>query len=90
MHYYLAENRPLRFFSFAIFYVAQGLPIGLNSIALPAWLAGHDVSPEKIAMFVAISGLPWGFKLLAGPIMDRFSFLPMGRRRPWIIGLARW
>ncbi len=85
MNWFLAENRYLRFASFAVYYIAQGLPIGLISIALPAWLAQQGVATGDIAQFVAISGLPWGFKLLAGPIMDRFSFLAMGRRRSWVV-----
>jgi len=86
MQWTLTESRYLRFFSFAVFYLAQGIPIGLISIALPAWLAEQGAAPGEIAAFVAISGLPWGFKLVAGPIMDRFSFLAMGRRRPWVVG----
>lgn len=86
MNWFLAENRVLRFASFAIFYIAQGLPIGLLSVALPAWLSEQGVSAGDVAYFVSISTLPWAFKLLAGPIMDRFSYLPMGRRRPWIVG----
>ena len=86
MNWFLSESRILRFASFAVYYLAQGLPIGLISIALPAWLSEQGVSTSDIAFFVAISGLPWAFKLVAGPIMDRFSFLPMGRRRPWIVG----
>lgn len=86
MNWFLSESRTLRFVSFAIFYIAQGLPIGLLTIALPAWLSEQGAAASDIAYFVAISGLPWGFKLLAGPIMDRYSFLPMGRRRPWIVG----
>jgi PAT family beta-lactamase induction signal transducer AmpG len=85
MKLYLSENRYLRIGSFAIFYLAQGLPIGIISIALPAWLAEQGAETAQIAYFIAISGLPWGFKLLAGPVMDRFAFLPMGRRRPWVI-----
>ena len=85
MNWFLAESRVLRFASFAIYYIAQGLPIGLMSIALPAWLAVQDVAAGDIADFIAISSLPWAFKLVAGPIMDRFSFLSMGRRRPWIV-----
>ena len=81
----LGESRYLRFGSFALFYVAQGLPIGLISIALPAWLAGEGATAADIAIFVSIASLPWGLKLFAGPFMDRFSFLPMGRRRPWVI-----
>ena len=85
MKFYLSANRYLRFFSFALLYIAQGLPIGLISIALPAYLAEQGATAGQVASFVAISGLPWGFKLFAGPIMDRFSFLPMGRRRPWVV-----
>jgi len=85
MQLVLTDNRYLRIGTFTTFYIAQGLPIGLISIALPAWLAAGDVSATDIANFIAISGLPWGFKLFAGPIMDRFSFLPMGRRRPWVV-----
>ena len=44
------------------------------------------MAATDIASFIAISGLPWAFKLVAGPVMDRLSFLPMGRRRPWIVG----
>lgn len=85
MNWFLAENRILRFASFAIFYIAQGLPIGLLSIALPAWLSEQGVEAADVAYFISISTLPWGFKLLAGPIMDRYSFLAMGRRRPWVV-----
>ncbi len=83
--HFLSGNRRLRFLCFTLFYVAQGLPIGLISIALPAWLAEQGAGVGDIATFLAISGLPWGFKLLAGPVMDRFSYLAMGRRRPWVI-----
>jgi len=40
---------------------------------------------SEIGRFIAIVFLPWGFKLLAGPVMDRFSFPYMGRRRPSIL-----
>jgi len=82
---YLTESRWLRLTSFTAFYFAQGIPIGLFSIALPAWLAEHGAGLADIAEFQGIVNLPWGFKLIAGPFMDRFAFLPMGRRRPWII-----
>lgn len=85
MNWFLADSRYLRLASFTMFYVGQGIPIGLISVALPAWLASQAVSPVDIAAFISITGLPWGFKLFAGPIMDRYSFLAMGRRRPWIV-----
>jgi PAT family beta-lactamase induction signal transducer AmpG len=32
-----------------------------------------------------VVGIPWSFKILVAPLMDRFTFLPMGRRRPWVL-----
>jgi PAT family beta-lactamase induction signal transducer AmpG len=85
MRLILADSRALRFFSFTVFYVAQGLPFGLVNIAMPAYLAAQGVSAGAVGSFIGIASLPWTFKLLAGPMMDRFSFLAMGRRRPWVI-----
>jgi PAT family beta-lactamase induction signal transducer AmpG len=85
MRLILTESRTLRFFSFTVFYVAQGLPFGLVTIALPAYLAEQGVSGGVIGSFIGVAMLPWTFKLFAGPVMDRFSFLAMGRRRPWVI-----
>ena len=78
-------SRRLRFFAFTSFYVAQGLPIGLIQVAIPAWLAVNGADAADVATFVAISTLPWGFKLLAGPMMDRFRFPALGGRRPWVL-----
>jgi len=82
---YLAESRWLRLTAFSALYAAQGIPIGLLSIAIPAWLADRGMALGEIAAYTAIVSLPWGFKLIAGPFMDRFAFLPMGRRRPWVL-----
>jgi MFS transporter, PAT family, beta-lactamase induction signal transducer AmpG len=85
MRLILTESRWLRFFSFTVFYVAQGFPFGLVTIALPAYLAEQGVSAGAIGSFIGVAMLPWTFKLFAGPVMDRFSYLAMGRRRPWVI-----
>ena len=82
----LADNRYLRFGAFAGLYAAQGLPYGLFFVALPTWLASEGYSTYEVGKFAAVVILPWSFKLVAGPFMDRFGFLPMGRRRPWVIG----
>ena len=70
----------------AALYAAQGLPFGLFAVAIPAWLAAQGASAAEIGSYLAIATLPWSAKLLAGPLMDRFTFLPMGRRRPWVLG----
>lgn len=82
----LKDHQSLRFATLGLLYVAQGLPIGLFQVAIPAWLASQGLSAAQVGGFIAIVFLPWSFKLLAGPVMDRFSFPPMGRRRPWVIG----
>ncbi len=60
--------------------------MGLLHMALPAWLATKGVSAVQIAAFLSVIMLPWAFKLLTGPLMDHFEFLPMGKRRPWVLG----
>jgi PAT family beta-lactamase induction signal transducer AmpG len=81
----LSESKRLRFFAFTAFYFAQGIPIGLLNVALPAWLAEQGYSAAQIGSFVAAIGLPWAFKLVAGPFMDRYQFAAMGFRRPWVM-----
>jgi PAT family beta-lactamase induction signal transducer AmpG len=83
----LTQSRWRRLALFTACYFAQGVPIGLLTIALPAWLAERGLSLGELATYQAIVALPWGFKLLGGPFMDRFAFLPMGRRRPWAIAM---
>lgn len=81
----LAEHRNLRLFTLFILYFAQGLPIGLFYFALPSWQAQNGASAAAVGGVLALTSLPWSLKLINGVIMDRFAFLPMGRRRPWII-----
>lgn len=81
----LSDNSWLRYITFAALYMAQGIPEGFLFYAMPAWLALHGKSPAEIGTFVGISVLPWSFKLINAPVMDRFTFLPMGRRRPWVL-----
>jgi len=83
---FLVESRWLRIGAFTAFYFAQGVPIGLLAIAVPAWLSERGMSLGEIATYISVVSLPWGFKLVSGPLMDRFSFPAMGRRRPWVMG----
>ena len=81
----LTRSAGLRYGGFFTLYFAQGVPIGLLSVATPAWLAERGASVGEIASFTGVVALPWAFKLLAGPLMDRFGFAPMGFRRPWVL-----
>lgn len=81
----LSENRVLRYFSFSALYFAQGIPDGILYFGLPAWMAMNGKSPAEIGSFVAVLIIPWSFKFVIGPIIDRYTYLPMGRRRPWVL-----
>jgi PAT family beta-lactamase induction signal transducer AmpG len=81
----LSEHPNLRIATLFLLYFAQGLPLGFIEFAMLAWLAQNGVSAAAIGSVLAALALPWTFKLAYGFIMDRYAFLPMGRRRPWII-----
>jgi PAT family beta-lactamase induction signal transducer AmpG len=84
-HLYLSNSTSLRMTAFSVLYFAQGVPIGLFTIALPPYLIAQGADAGDVAALIAITGLPWAFKLIAGPFMDRFAFPHMGRRRPWVL-----
>jgi MFS transporter, PAT family, beta-lactamase induction signal transducer AmpG len=81
----LTQHTFLRYFSFSILYVAQGIPEGMTYFGIPAWMAMNGKTPMEIGAFLGVIGIPWSFKILVALLMDRFSFLPMGRRRPWVL-----
>jgi len=81
----LSKNTFLRYFSFSFLYIAQGIPEGMTYFAIPAWMAMNGKTPAEIGAFIGVIGIPWSFKIVVAPLMDRFSFLPMGRRRPWVL-----
>lgn len=82
----LDSSRTLRLFTVFILYIGQGIPIGLFDFALPGWMAVNGASAGEIGFVVAMSGIPWSFKFLNGFLMDRYTWLAMGRRRAWIVG----
>jgi PAT family beta-lactamase induction signal transducer AmpG len=86
MHFILSDSPKTRYAVGATMYFAQGIPAGLLSIAIPAWLASQGVGAGAIGSYLAVIVLPWAFKLVTGPFMDRYMFLPMGRRKPWVLG----
>jgi len=82
----LTQNKQLRLLTLVLFYFTQGFPIGLFFYAIPTWMAANGASTAEIAGVVLLGSLPWSIKLLNGFFIDRYTFLPMGRRRVWIIG----
>lgn len=82
---FLTENPLLRYLTFSALYVAQGVPEGITYFAIPAWLAMNGKTPMEVGSFLAVVGIPWSFKILIAPLLDRFTILSMGRKRPWVI-----
>lgn len=82
----LEHSRRLRLFTLFILYVGQGMPIGLFWFAVPAWMAVNGASAADVGTVASFTALPWSLKLVNGFFMDRYTFLPMGRRRAWILG----
>ncbi|MBK7763157.1 MAG: MFS transporter [Bacteroidetes bacterium] len=81
----LSTNTFLRYFNFIALYFAQGVPEGMLAFGIPAWLAMNGKSAGEIASFAVAISLPWSFKFIVAPLMDRYTYLSMGRKRPWVI-----
>jgi PAT family beta-lactamase induction signal transducer AmpG len=73
-----------RIVAVALLGFASGLPLSLSDSTLQAWLT---VSGVEVAAIGALSlvGLPYVFKFLWAPLLDRFRPGWPGRRRDWMI-----
>lgn len=63
---------------------ASGLPLALTSASLQAWLATDNVDIATIGFF-SLVGLPYTFKFLWAPLMDRFELPFFRRRQGWLV-----
>src|SRR5512134_259800 len=74
-----------RLFVVTVLGFASGLPLALTGQALQAWLSVEGIDIATIG-FLSLVGLPYTFKFLWAPLMDRFEVLPqLGRRRGWLV-----
>ena len=63
---------------------SSGLPLYLLMQLLPAWLKSEDVSLKAIGAFALIQ-LPYNWKFVWSPLLDRFAIPLFGRRRGWML-----
>lgn len=64
----------------AVFYFTQGFPFGIVKGVLPVYFRLGGVSLTDIGL-MSLLGLPWTFKFLWAPLVDRY-----GERRQWTTG----
>jgi PAT family beta-lactamase induction signal transducer AmpG len=63
---------------------AGGMPLYLTLTVLQAWLTQEGVSLATIGL-LGLVGLPYTFKFLWAPLIDRYKPLALGRRRGWLL-----
>lgn len=78
-----------RFLILAFLYMAQGLPYGFFTQALPTMMREQGLDLALIGA-ASLLALPWALKFLWSPFLDQYSFLPSvfgkgAHRRSWIL-----
>ncbi len=63
---------------------ASGLPLWLTGVTLSAWMKDEGVNLKTIGVFALVS-MPYTFKVLWAPLMDRYTLPFLGRRRGWML-----
>jgi PAT family beta-lactamase induction signal transducer AmpG len=62
----------------------SGMPLYVLVQLVPAWLRSNGVDLATIGLFSLVA-LPYTWKFLWSPLMDRFSLPFLGRRRGWAL-----
>ena len=81
----LVDSYRARVITLSALYVAQGVPWGFITVTMVTFLAAEGADAGDLAYLLTLGTLPWSFKFLWGPIIDRFQMPDLGRRRPWIL-----
>ena len=81
----LEDSYRARVLTLCALYVAQGIPWGFITVTFVTFLAGEGVGAGELALLLTLGTLPWSLKFLWGPVIDRFQYPKMGRRRPWVL-----
>ncbi|NTV14762.1 MAG: AmpG family muropeptide MFS transporter [Desulfobulbaceae bacterium] len=64
--------------------VSAGMPLFFLYQLVPAWLRSEGVDLKTIGLF-SLVGMPYTWKFIWSPLMDRFSLPFLGRRRGWML-----
>lgn len=80
----LTTIHPRHFVVILLLGFASGLPLALTGSTLQAWLSTGNVDIHTIG-WLTLAGIPYTWKFLWSPFMDRFVLPYLGRRRGWMI-----
>lgn len=64
---------------------SSGLPLYLLLNLVPAWLKSESIDLKSIGLLSLVQ-IPYTWKFIWSPIMDRFSLFGLGRRKGWMLG----
>lgn len=63
---------------------SSGMPLWVTLQLIPAWMRDQGVSLETIGLF-ALTGVPYTWKFLWSPLLDRYVIPGTSRRRGWAL-----
>ncbi len=66
--------------------IANTTPLYFATVALPTIMRTNGVSLTIIGLFGSLM-LPWAFKFLWAPLLDRYYSVKFGKRKSWLIPL---
>jgi PAT family beta-lactamase induction signal transducer AmpG len=75
--------RSWRTASVALLSFSSGLPLGLVWYSIPDWMRDIGVDIRVVGLFTLVQ-VPWAFKVVWSPLMDRYVPPFWGRRRGWM------
>jgi MFS family permease len=67
-----------------VLYLAHALPLYFYNVALPAILRHQGVDLRWIGM-LSLLYIPWAFKFIWAPLLDRFYIGKLGKRKTWLL-----
>ena len=73
-----SQSSATRYAWVALLYFIQGFPYGIVNKTMPIVFSAHGVDLGAIGL-LSLVGLPWTFKFLWAPLVDR-----IGARRQWM------
>lgn len=80
----IAPFRQSKMFTMLILGYASGLPLMLTASSMLLWYRDSGINIQNIS-FLTLIAIPYTFKYLWAPFLDKINILKLGRRKGWIL-----